>query len=469
MLKMDDGVEVLQHMRRVLWLFIKIGGRQCSEYIRGMLTHINVMAHLERVAHPVWTMWKTNVSAFNEEAGELAFSVLARMTNANASRSDLKLANAKFRLIRTQLTTGDDLHCDLSRHQQGSGHHHQKIKADSPDVIATSAHFLQAIRQMVANKFRVASDELVPHFVSNHQVPAHLQHVVGANNPTWIKDAKTAAAQLSGLTTKTMVATESNFLNKLMHVWDPDAPQFQVPNEDEEAALSSDEHQSSAVSANEHSDFGMLSDEVALQVSDSEVDLVDQVPFQPLAALPGVVLAAEIAANKRAALVAKQGPPLFNGGNRKARKDGSRVQGVQNQPKLVGGNAPPKSKRDRVGASKKPHKAKASKKARKQQQSSHQTPSSEGEMSCEELDPPPAKPKRKKAAVSKACSSSDRLDSVASNNIIGSNVEQSSNRRNQPRAKRQKVPFDDGGGDAGFEDFYGTADEEAQGLFESSD
>ena len=50
-----------------------------------------------------------------------------------------------------------------------------------------------------------------------------------------------------------------------MHVWDPDAAQIQVPNEDEEAALSSDEHQSSAVSANEHSDFGMLSDEVAWQ------------------------------------------------------------------------------------------------------------------------------------------------------------------------------------------------------------
>lgn len=465
MLKMDDGGLVLNHMRRVLWLFIKIGGRQCSEYIRGMIIHINVLAHLERVNHPVWTMWKTNVSAFNEEAGELSFSVLARMTNANASRSDLKLANAKFRLIRTQLTTADDLECDLSRHQQGSRHHHQSLKVDCPDVLATAAHFQLVIRQMVANTFVVASDELVPQFKSNHKVPEGLVAVVGPDNATWIKDAETAASQLSDLTTKTMVATDSDFLTKLMHVWDPDLVQADVNLH--QPASSEDDQDDIQQSAEDHSDMGMLSDEPP-QLSDSGIE---EAADQAVAALAGAALLAQVASSKRAALLAKQGPPKFNGSNRTAaNKSKAARHQAQADP---AGNALANNKRVRGGQPKTASQAKSAqvraRKAQKKKPAKQQASPSQSDVSCEEVAPPPAKPNPKKPRVTKARSSSHVVGAEASNNIIASGGEPQAVRRNQTRQKRQKVPFDDGGGAGDFEDFYGTADEEAQGLFEASD
>ena len=79
MLKLDSGAQVLQAQAMLLKVFMMIGGRQTSEYISALTASLLLCGHYEtceRCDHPCWHLFKNNSSAFNEESGEIALSVL---------------------------------------------------------------------------------------------------------------------------------------------------------------------------------------------------------------------------------------------------------------------------------------------------------------------------------------------------------------------------------------------------------
>ena len=92
----------------LLKVFMLIGGRQCSEYINALTASIMLWGHYEAVNRPCWQLFKQNASAFNEEAGEIALSVLARDIARGGVRGDLKKSvrlSASSRLSRSLLRT----------------------------------------------------------------------------------------------------------------------------------------------------------------------------------------------------------------------------------------------------------------------------------------------------------------------------------------------------------------------------
>lgn len=159
-LKLDNGDRILTHLKRLLWFFIKIGGQKASQYIRCMVINQTVLMHLRRINHPVWVMFHHNAACFNEEVGELSFSVLSRQVAGSSAQSELPLLNRKYRTSKVQLETASDLNVDVSRHQQGDKAGHTHIKEGDASVVATAAHFNLVIRQLKNNSFKEAEDVL---------------------------------------------------------------------------------------------------------------------------------------------------------------------------------------------------------------------------------------------------------------------------------------------------------------------
>ena len=85
---MDAGADVLAAQALLLKVFLLVGDAKCSEYVRALTASQLQWSEFERVNHPCWQLFRNNVSAFNEEGGEISLSVLARELARTGVRSD---------------------------------------------------------------------------------------------------------------------------------------------------------------------------------------------------------------------------------------------------------------------------------------------------------------------------------------------------------------------------------------------
>jgi Tfp pilus assembly protein PilW len=67
---------------------------------------INLWEWMRVNDHAGWQVFRQNASAFNEESGEIAFSVLARDIASSGIRSDAKTVSRKFGLIKANRGEG---------------------------------------------------------------------------------------------------------------------------------------------------------------------------------------------------------------------------------------------------------------------------------------------------------------------------------------------------------------------------
>ena len=159
---MDDGDQILKAQLRLLHVFLVIDSGKCKEYQRAVMLSQLIMASYKQRNHVCWTMFKNNPSAFNEETGEICFSILAReLAQGGGIRSDVKAVDRRYRLIRTKLDVAEDLRSDISG-DDFNEHSRASVDPDGPEVKATLAFFLDVIRKLRGGSFR-HYDETVGH------------------------------------------------------------------------------------------------------------------------------------------------------------------------------------------------------------------------------------------------------------------------------------------------------------------
>ena len=144
---MDDGRRILKEQYRLLAVFLLLDGSQSKEYQRALLTSISLWEWMKRQAHPMWDVFKNNASVFNEESGEVAFSVLARDIASSGVRSDCEAVSRKFRIIKPKMVVAKGLEIDLCGDDFSSASH-CTVDVKSPDVVAATAFFKKMIRQL---------------------------------------------------------------------------------------------------------------------------------------------------------------------------------------------------------------------------------------------------------------------------------------------------------------------------------
>ena len=150
---MDDGEKIMEAQQRLLHVFMIINNGKCYEYQRAIMLSQLIMTSYKHRNHVCWTMFKENPSAFNEETGEICFSILAREIAHGGIRSDVKSVDRRYRLIRTKLDVAEDLRSDISG-DDFNEHSRANVNPDGPEVKATVAFFLNVIRQLRGGNFR---------------------------------------------------------------------------------------------------------------------------------------------------------------------------------------------------------------------------------------------------------------------------------------------------------------------------
>ena len=152
-LKLGDGEAVLRQQYLLLKVFLVLNNSNCREYQRALSTSVHLWEWMRSRNHPCWRLFKNNASAFNEESGEICFSVLAREIAGSGVRSDCEAVGSKFKLITTKMRVAQDLKFD-PRGEDFAVRKHKEIKTDSAEVRATVHFFERTIRAIVTGAFR---------------------------------------------------------------------------------------------------------------------------------------------------------------------------------------------------------------------------------------------------------------------------------------------------------------------------
>ena len=145
---MDDGKRVLSAMHKLLSVFLILDSPLSREYQRALTASIHLWEWMRETNHPGWQIFCQNASSFNEESGEIAFSVLARDIASSGIRSDVKSVSRKFGLIKAKIMVAKGMEVDLCG-EGFSTHDHCVILETSPDVAAAVAFFKRLVRNLL--------------------------------------------------------------------------------------------------------------------------------------------------------------------------------------------------------------------------------------------------------------------------------------------------------------------------------
>jgi hypothetical protein len=182
-------------------------------YPKVMLSFMLVLQHWRDTNYCGYEMMKTNMSIFNEELGELTFSILARSTLGDHTKDSFEHMDKLFKLLRVYRDVKSDVVADNSSSNSLNWRH--KIQKDGPEVKTSELFFQQIIRQMVNGTHRSYDGSAKGY--SSALKGAQLK-VVPTSPAVYLSSAELTLyvhAQLAAL----RVDMNTNFLFQYRHIW----------------------------------------------------------------------------------------------------------------------------------------------------------------------------------------------------------------------------------------------------------
>lgn len=141
------GQEFLDlHMSRLLKVFLCF---RSAAYEPALLFNMIILHYLRDKQHPVWKMFNNNLAAFNEEPGELSFSLLQRFTRKDTLRADFEHLDEKYKLISLYYQLTKDFSSEVQSNVGFTAYFNPiEIKDDSDEVTRLGEHFTNVLKAM---------------------------------------------------------------------------------------------------------------------------------------------------------------------------------------------------------------------------------------------------------------------------------------------------------------------------------
>lgn len=153
---LNDFHQSVQHLKR-LWLVctmlrrVKLPFRGTAhDYPKMILAQLLILQYWISIDHVTVDLMKHNMSHFNEEMGEISFSMLAQSVLGDSLRSDLEHMQKMFALLPIYRDVKRDLQLDAKKKNSISGRY--QIKESNEDVLLVGSFFRRTIRNIVENK-----------------------------------------------------------------------------------------------------------------------------------------------------------------------------------------------------------------------------------------------------------------------------------------------------------------------------
>lgn len=219
-LKFNQGTRCIKALYRLcvaccmLHYCRNAGATRGHPYPKIMLLFMLVLRHWRATRFCAYEMMKTNMSMFNEELGELTFSILARSVLGDHTRDDFDHMDRLFRLLKVYRDVKSDVVADNSNASNSLNWRH-KINKVGDEVTSTQLFFKRIIRQMVAGTYQ--SYDGSPKCYTNAQCGSELS--IASNSPLVYMSFPELDAYLKNLMAVIRVDMNTNFLFPYSHIW----------------------------------------------------------------------------------------------------------------------------------------------------------------------------------------------------------------------------------------------------------
>ena len=188
---------------------------------------------------PAWDMLKHNMAMFNEEAGELSFSILARCVLGDTTKSKFDHLNEMYSLIHVFREIDNDLRDDPD--QTGPKvNWRTRVKPESEEVTGTSAWLGQLLRQIQYNQVVEYNGEAKGY--KNMQAGLANQQKRKVDGPIYVSSEQKTAYMPYVATLKERLHNNRHWGNQVKDVW----PECAVPEQEKKKSSALKKRKSSA-------------------------------------------------------------------------------------------------------------------------------------------------------------------------------------------------------------------------------
>ena len=190
------------------------GATRGHPYPKVMLLFMLVLRYWRDTNFCAAQMMRNNMSLFNEELGELTFSILARSVLADHTRDDFEHMDRLFRLLRVYRDVKSDVVADNSGASNSLNWRH-KIQKSGDEITSTQLFFKKIIKQMVNGTYQ--SYDGSPACYKNAQSGSELR--IRTNSPLVYMQLPELDVYLQKLMTVIRTDMNTNFLYPYSHIW----------------------------------------------------------------------------------------------------------------------------------------------------------------------------------------------------------------------------------------------------------
>jgi hypothetical protein len=155
-MKLCDGKYGVEMLNRILCLLMMLTRGKSHMYIHSVMMQLLVLLHQRRNNTCAWQMLMGSLATFNEESGELSFSMLARCILGDTQKRKFAHLNKLYQQIHFYGEIERELGADGAGFNK-NGNWRKKLDPEGAVVVAVTAHMRSVIRQIRGRVFRVYS------------------------------------------------------------------------------------------------------------------------------------------------------------------------------------------------------------------------------------------------------------------------------------------------------------------------
>ena len=132
---------------------VKVPGRRSPHpYPKIQLAYLLVLSYWKKVSHYPMAMLSNNTGIFNEELGEISFSILARAVLGDSVKDNFEHMSRVYRLLPVYRDLKNDVFSDQAVSTSLSWRH--RIDANGPEVLTARLFFSQCITRIQQGTYR---------------------------------------------------------------------------------------------------------------------------------------------------------------------------------------------------------------------------------------------------------------------------------------------------------------------------
>ena len=121
-LRIDSGLLAMQMLYKLTRLVMCLDGNYRT-YQKGMMMQLLILLYQQKHDLPTWKMFTRSVSVFNEEAGEMSFSVLSRVVLGDNLKMKFDHMDKMYKLTRAYSEASEALRVEQDRKERKHGYH----------------------------------------------------------------------------------------------------------------------------------------------------------------------------------------------------------------------------------------------------------------------------------------------------------------------------------------------------------